>query len=182
MITKTNTACSLLLALTLATTARAADPPPTVPSVDLERYVGTWYEIAKIPNRFQDHCISNTTATYATRADGRLDVINRCVTEGGGEDVAKGIARVVDPATHAKLKVSFLNLFGWQLFWGDYWVLDLPEDYRTVIVGHPKRSYGWILSRTPTLSAERRAQLDQRLGELGYDPGVFANSLQAAEP
>jgi len=157
----------------------AAEPPSTVASVDLQRYMGQWYEIANIPNRFQRHCVSDTTATYAQRADGRVDVVNRCRKADGTFDEANGVARIVDAQTNAKLEVSFVQIFGWHLFWGDYWVLDLAPDYSTVIVGHPQRKYGWILSRTPTLSAEQRAQLSARLKELGYEASAFFDTKQA---
>ena len=150
--------------------ATAVDaPPPVVRQVDLERYAGDWYEIKKIPNRFQKQCAGNTTATYRVRNDGRLDVINRCLTLEGVWDEADGVARVVDPETNAKLEVSFVQLFGWQLFWGDYWILELAPDYSYAIVGHPQRRYGWILSRTRMLNID----LDTRLRELGYDPAAF---------
>ena len=169
-----------LLALGLAASAQtlAAESPPVVAHVDLQRYLGDWYEIKKIPNRFQRQCTGNTTATYSARDDGRLNVINRCLTDDGSWDQANGIARITDPATNAKLEVSFVQLFGWNLFWGDYWIVDLAADYSYVIVGHPQRSYGWILSRTPTLAVD----LDQRLRELGYDPADFEATRQGLKP
>lgn len=171
----------LLTLLALAACAlplRAAEPPPVVAHVDLARYLGTWYEIRKIPNRFQDHCAGDTTATYSARADSRLNVINRCLTQDGTWDEADGIARVVDPVSNAKLEVSFVQVFGWNLFWGDYWIVDLAPDYSYVIVGHPQRRYGWVLSRTPTLAVD----LDPRLRELGYDPADFTASPQGLKP
>jgi len=170
--------CVLALSLGIATQASATPPPPVVAHVDLTRYLGDWYEIKKIPNRFQDQCAGNTTATYSTRDDGRLNVINRCLTDDGSWDQAEGIARITDPATNAKLEVSFVRLFGWNLFWGDYWIVDLAADYSYVIVGHPQRSYGWILSRTPTLTVD----LDQRLRQLGYDPADFEATRQGLQP
>lgn len=170
--------CASLLALTAAAPVLAGDPPPVVGHVDIARYLGTWYEIRKIPNRFQSGCAGNTTATYSLRADGRLNVINRCLTKDGTWDEADGIARVVDPVSNAKLEVSFVQVFGWNLFWGDYWIVDLAPDYSYVIVGHPERRYGWILSRTPTLAVD----LDPRLRELGYDPADFAISPQGLKP
>ncbi len=170
--------CTALLALATAVPVRATEPPPVVAHVDIARYLGTWYEIRKIPNRFQSHCAGNTTATYSLRADGRLNVINRCLAADGTWDEADGIARIVDPATNAKLQVSFVQLFGWNLFWGDYWIVDLAPDYSHVIVGHPSRRYGWILSRTPALNVD----LAPRLRELGYDPAEFALSPQGVKP
>lgn len=154
------------------------NPPSTVDFVDLQRYSGSWYEIAKIPNRFQKYCVRNTTAHYTPRADGRLDVTNRCVTEDNSTDEANGIARIVDPKTNAKLEVSFVNLLGVQLFWGDYWIIALDEDYQTVIVGTPNRKYGWILSRTPTIDETRMTALKTQLWQQGYDPQQFRTSPQ----
>jgi apolipoprotein D and lipocalin family protein len=173
-------AAAILLALT-ATVVFGADrlpPPDTVPRVDLNRYLGSWYEIAGIPNRFQKHCRTNTMARYARRDDGRIEVINRCRDAKGDTDVAQGVARIVDSRSNAKLEVSFVSLFGWQLFWGDYWILDLAPDYAYAIVGTPDRRYGWILSRTPALDADSRKRIDARLRAAGYDPGAFVDTPQ----
>jgi len=170
--------CLALSVMLSGHAAVAAEPPPVVAQVDLKRYLGDWYEIKRIPNRFQAHCAGKTTATYAARDDGRLDVFNRCITRDGDWDEAVGVARVVDPISNAKLEVSFVKLFGWNLFWGDYWILDLSPDYSYAIVGHPQRRYGWILSRTPTLKTD----LDSRLRELGYDPAAFIATPQDAIP
>jgi apolipoprotein D and lipocalin family protein len=156
-------------------------PPETVSFVDLERYLGTWYEIAVIPNRFQKHCYGNTMAEYQRADQERIKVINSCLESDGQVDLAEGVARIVDPATNAKLEVSFVSLFGWQLFWGDYWVLDLAPDYSYVIVGTPDYRYGWLLSRTPVVSKELRNNLDERLRSLGYDPAAFVDTPQGIQ-
>ena len=150
----------------------------TVSSVDLKKYVGLWYEIAKIPNSFQKKCARNTTAVYSLREDGRIDVVNRCLESDGTIDEAKGIARVVDTTTHAKLEVSFVRILGLQLFWGDYWIIGLDSAYKFAIVGSPSRRYGWILSRTPALSPEDSAKANLLLKEQGYDPGDFVPTEQ----
>ena len=167
--------------MAFATTLQGDDnPPTTVARVDLDRYSGLWYEIAKIPNRFQDQCVSDTTAEYALREDGRIDVVNRCITVAGDPDEAQGVARIVDADTQARLEVSFVSLFGWYLFWGDYWVLGLAEDYAYSVVGHPERRYGWILSRTPTLDDEKLQHVRNLLSEQGYDPEDFEVTPQSA--
>jgi lipocalin/uncharacterized protein YbjT (DUF2867 family)/ligand-binding SRPBCC domain-containing protein len=124
----------------------------TVGSVDLRRYAGDWYEVARFPNRFQRQCLGDVRATYTVRPDGRLDVLNQCRTEGGAID-AKGIARIVDTRTSAKLKVRFAPaaLSFLPFVWGDYWILGLAADYSWSVVGSPDRNYLWILSRTPGL-------------------------------
>jgi apolipoprotein D and lipocalin family protein len=155
-----------------------AVPPNPVDRVDLKRYQGLWYEVARIPNRFQDHCVANTTAEYRLREDGGIRVLNRCLTRDGHWDEAQGIARVVDPNSNARLEVSFVSLFGWHLFWGDYWILDLAPDYSYAVIGTPERDYGWILSRTPHLSTSTRVDVNRALREQGYDPRDFDDSVQ----
>ena len=178
---------SALAAILLAGGAACHAPRPdgtplaTVTQVDLDRYAGRWYEIAKIPNRFQRQCISDTTATYTRNADGTVAVVNRCRTREGRFEEARAIARVVDPRTNAKLEVSFFSLLGWRPVWGDYWILALGHDYDYAVIGEPSRRYGWILSRTPTLSAATRVTIDRRLRELGYGPEQFEDSPHSAE-
>lgn len=155
----------------------ASEPTP-VGSVDLTRYVGTWYEIARLPNRFQRQCARNTTATYALMDDERISVINRCVTAAGKEIDAKGVARIVDSASNAKLAVSFFRVFGWHLFWGDYWIIGLDADYQYAVVGTPSRKYGWILSRSRSLTPDQRETIDTILRQNGYNPEQFIPTPQ----
>lgn len=157
-----------------------ADPvvPATVATVDLQRYLGRWCEIAKIPNRFQKQCASGTTAEYTLRADSTIEVRNRCAREDGRRAEAKGIAKVVDRASNAKLKVSFVRFLGLQLFWGDYWILGLGADYEYAIVGTPDRKYGWILSRTPRMTPDRLDAAFATLRSRGYDPARFEMTTQ----
>ena len=152
----------------------------TVDHVDLERYAGLWYEIAKIPNSFQKQCASGTTAEYALLDNGKVQVINRCRQSDGQEDSAEGVARVVDTKTNAKLQVSFVRIFGKNWFWGDYWIIGLEENYQWAIVGHPKRKYGWILARMPALSPEELERCHTILRQQGYDPDIFVPTVQEA--
>ena len=153
----------------------------TVSTVVLDRYTGQWYEIAKIPNRFQRQCISDTTANYARNADGTIAVVNRCRTRDGEFDEARAVARVVDPRTNARLEVSFFSLLGWRPVWGDYWILALGPNYDFAVIGEPSRRYGWILARTPTLPDATRDAINQRLRDLGYRPESFENSPHSAD-
>jgi apolipoprotein D and lipocalin family protein len=153
--------------------SKKTDRPEPVEFVDLERYAGLWYEIAKIPNRFQKKCSGETTALYSIREDGKIDVVNRCNDKTGKPIEAKGIAKVVDKESNAKLKVSFVRLLGIRLFWGDYWIIGLGDDYEYAIVGTPDRKYGWILSRTPSIPSETLDRIYQELRLQGYDPDVF---------
>jgi apolipoprotein D and lipocalin family protein len=168
----------LLLLLPLAADARAEKLPPlrTVPHVDLTRYMGTWYDIASFPQRFQKGC-TGTVATYTLRPDGTVEVLNRCARGAldGKVTAAKGRAKVVDRTTNAKLKVSFF----WP-FWGDYWVIDLGQDYEYAVVGHPNRNYLWILSRTPTMAPEVYEGILERLKQQHYDTTRLVRTLQAA--
>ena len=149
----------------------------TVTNVNLRRYVGKWFEIAKIPNRFQKKCVKNTTAEYILRDDGRITVINTCENRSGDKVIAKGIAKIVDTDSNAKLKVSFVRFLGISLFWGNYWIIGLDKDYSYAVVGEPKRKYGWILSRNPKLSPELRKKIEKILVEKGYDSARFVNTI-----
>src|SRR4051794_39147267 len=128
----------------------------TVPRVDLDRYLGEWHEVARFPNRFQKSCASDVVATYSKLDDGRIRVVNRCKMADGNIKDAEGVARVVDTATNARLKVRFAPaaLSFLSFVWGDYWVIGLADDYSWAVVGSPDRDYLWILAR--------RAQLDAR--------------------
>ncbi|MDY0298104.1 MAG: lipocalin family protein [Acidobacteriota bacterium] len=172
-------AAMTLVAAGISLTLHAESKPSleTVEKVDLERYMGRWYEIAKIPNRFQRKCARNTTAEYALRPDGRVTVVNRCTQKDGDESVSRGLARVVDAATNAKLKVSFVNLLGVRLFWGNYWIIGLDSGYRWVLVGEPERKYGWILAREPRLTPEQWDRARSTLRARGYDPSRFVTTL-----
>jgi apolipoprotein D and lipocalin family protein len=148
----------------------------TVARVDLSRYLGTWYDIASFPQRFQRGC-TGTTATYTLRGDGQIDVLNRCRRGSltAQESLAKGRARVVDRTTNAKLKVSFFRPF-----WGDYWIIDLGPNYEYAVVGHPSRDYLWILSRTPTMDGAVYEGILGRLREQGYEVQRLNRTQQQA--
>jgi len=150
-----------------------ADAPQAVAPVDLKRYMGRWYETAKIPNRFQKKCARGTTAEYELRADGTVLVVNSCLDHEGKRMVAEGIAKVTDPVTHAKLKVSFVRFFGLNLFWGDYWIVGLDREYQYAVVGVPSRKYGWILGRKPELSNEEWIAVKDILKSQGYEIQAF---------
>lgn len=173
-------ACLALLAGCAGRTPEA-EPLATVTSVDLERYAGRWYEIARLPNRFQRRCVSDTTAEYARNNDGTLAVANRCRLSDGRIDEARAVARVADPQTRAKLEVSFFSLWGWRPVWGNYWIVALGPGYEYAVVGEPGRRYGWILSRTPMLPAATRAEIDQWLRELGYEPERFEDTVHTTQ-
>lgn len=143
----------------------------TIPSLDLPRYLGDWYEIAKFPNRFQHKCTGFTKATYTALPDGRVQVENRCRLADGSTDVAIGVARQVGAANSPRLKVRFAPalLSFIPMVWGDYWIIDLDKDYGLAAVSEPGRDYLWILSRTPTVSKPAYDALVARLAGQGLD-------------
>ena len=152
----------------------AAPPLAVVPSVDLSRYVGKWYEIAKYPNRFQRGCVG-ATAVYTLAPDGkRVEVVNRCrEIDTGKERSVQGKARVVDPATNAKLSVTFFWPFS-----GDYWILAVGEEYEYAFVGTPDRKYLWFLARTPTIGDDLYGRLVDLAREREFDPERIERSAR----
>lgn len=145
----------------------------TVDFVDLKKYVGLWYEIAKIPNRFQSQCVKETTAKYTLKDNGEIEVVNSCIDSEGKLNKTEGIARVVDKKSNAKLEVSFFSILGWRPFWGDYWIIGLDENYQWAIVGTPSRKFGWILARQPKLEKETLDKIFSILKQQGYNPKDF---------
>jgi apolipoprotein D and lipocalin family protein len=179
-----HTLAASLVTLALTTPACAADapgtPPPLqpLPSLDVAAYMGTWYQVAWFPNRFQKQCVSDTQAVYRQRDDGRIEVLNRCRLADGRMDDADGIARPagstlrdnrLSPAT---LEVSFLPaLLRWIPAWGSYWVVALADDGRYAVVSEPQRQYLWVLARAPRLSAEDEATIRSLLTRQGFELG-----------
>lgn len=157
-----------------------ADEVRPVAKVELDRYLGDWYEVARFPNRFQKQCTGNVTARYEKRVDGDIDVINRCDIEGGKTDEAVGRGRVVDTVSNARLKVRFApDWLGWVPFvWANYWIIDLAKDYSYAAVGDSSRDYLWILSRTPAMDAKEYEAVVNRLTEQGFDTAKLVRTPQ----
>ena len=137
-----------------------------MPHVELKKYLGKWYEVAHLPARFQEGC-SDTTATYTLSEDGSISVLNEC-RRNGKVKRAKGKAKVVDKNSGAKLKVTFF----WP-FYGDYWIINLGDNYDYAVVGTPNRKYLWILSRTPQMDDK----LFSRLKDFGKSKGFGIENL-----
>ncbi len=130
---------SILFLISCASSQNNDLPPlTTLEQVDLNKYAGLWYEVAKIPNSFQDQCAYGTTAEYKIQKDGSIQVINKCYDENGEPDIADGVANVVDKKTNAKLEVSFVSFLGIRPFWGDYWIIGLDKNYQwaAIIIGN----------------------------------------------
>jgi len=162
----------LILACLACVTCAAHHPPlDTMERVDLHRYQGRWYEIARLPNWFQKEC-TRSMATYTLLKSGKVGVRNQCDTAGGLTKISRGTASVVDRETNAKLEVVFDNWFS-RLFpfftKGNYWILYLDADYTRVIVGTPDRKYLWIMARTPNLDDAVYQDLVTRCTALGFD-------------
>lgn len=159
--------------------ALASDGPKPAPltsvrTVDLKRYVGRWYEIARYPNRFQRECASDTTAEYELKPNGKVRVVNTCRKSDGASKKASGTAKVVDPS-NARLKVTFF----WP-FYGDYWIIGLDPEYRWAVVGEPGRKYLWILSRTAQMTEADYQQAVEQARAAGYDPQRLIKTPQSA--
>ena len=172
--------CAVLLQTSALATAQAnaqanlvveLQPVKTIPSIDVARYLGTWYEIAKFPNWFQRKCLSGTNANYQLKEDGNVKVTNRCKVEGGEMAQAIGTARQIGGATSPKLEVRFAPdwLAALPFVWGDYWVIDLDPQYQLAAVSDPRREYLWILSRTPKVNQKSYDDLLQRLITQQFD-------------
>jgi apolipoprotein D and lipocalin family protein len=143
----------------------------TIATLDVPRYLGTWYEIAKFPNWFQKKCASNTKAVYSAKPDGNLRVLNSCKTAAGETSEAEGLARQIGSKDSPKLEVRFAPewLSFLPLVWGDYWVIDIDSQYQLAAVSDPRREYLWVLSRTPQLDPKVYADLLQRLKQQQFD-------------
>jgi apolipoprotein D and lipocalin family protein len=179
MASMKNSAILVPLAILCAALCACAGPgsfdpakaPPTVARVELARYQGTWYEIARLPMWFQRDCL-RSQATYGLLESGNVSVLNECDTVSGGKESIRGRARSVDAKTNARLEVRFDNWFA--VFipsqpQGNYWILYLDEAYRTVIVGTPDRDNLWIMARTPTIDEARYAELVGIARSLGFE-------------
>ena len=154
------------------TEQKAVAPIKTIASLDVARYQGTWYEIAKFPNWFQRKCIADTNATYKIKEDGNVSVTNRCTFENNEKGEALGTARQIGDSTSPKLEVRFAPAWlGFlPLVWGDYWVIDIDPEYQLAAVSDPRREYLWILSRTKSVDQSRyQALLSRLVNENGFN-------------
>lgn len=150
------------VALLLSTSCQSQELT-TVAELDLERYMGTWYEVARLPNSFEKglECI---TATYKLQPNGKVAVINRGKKANGAVSQVQGVAWVPDKSEPGKLKVRFFWPFA-----GKYWIVHIDANYRFALVGEPKRKYFWILSRTPELDKDTLQELTRIAEQKGFD-------------
>ena len=174
-----------ILALKFAARAVAADNQTAiqpVPAIDLNKYAGQWYEIARLPNRFEKSCAADVKATYILQENGKITVINECKKANGDLKIAIGEARQADKkGPNSKLEVrfapSFLSLL--PFVWGDYWVIELSPNYDYAVIGTPKRDYLWILSRSPQMDDALYQQLLQKIAGHGYNINRISKTKQS---
>ena len=162
----------------------AAAPLPTQDWVDLARYAGRWYEVARLPNRYQDQCSGDVVATYTPLPDGRITVVNECRKEDGQTTRVEGVARRADdrgPAARLKVRFAPAWLSLLPFVWGDYWIVELDHDYRHAVVGDPSRKYLWILSRTPVMDPTTYESLVTAAGRLGFDATRLVRTPQSSQ-
>jgi apolipoprotein D and lipocalin family protein len=165
-----------LIAATAGLMMAGSEPPlETVRHVDLSRYVGRWFEIARYPNSFERKCDRDVTAEYSIRENGNIRVINACVNRTGRIERSEGTAKVVDASTNAKLKVTFF----WP-FYGKYWIIGLSDEYEYAVVGEPSRQYLWILSRAPVMPDAVYQRILHQIAASGYEPQKLAKTTQTA--
>lgn len=165
---------SALICMVLLFSACSSKNPPlqTVQKVDINRYLGTWYEIARYEHFFEKDC-KNVSANYSILDEQTIKVINRCTNMLTNEKKeAIGRAYATDD-TNSKLKVSFFRPF-----YGDYWVMILDENYDYVVVGTPSREYLWILARKPILDEKIKNEILQKLPTLGFDASKLIWTIQ----
>lgn len=165
--------------------AQATEPLPVRPieRLDLPRYLGTWHEWAKFPNRFQRDCARGTQAIYSALPGGRVRVLNSCQRTDGSLLEAQGVAQRDTEGEGARLRVRFapdwLDWLAW--VWAPYWVVDLDPHYQLAAVSEPGRNYLWVLSRNPEFDPAAYAALLVRLSAQGFDVGRLERT-PAAQP
>lgn len=175
---------ALLILAAAASRAAAQAPLRVVEQVDYARYAGTWFEIARLPFKYQEKCSSDVTATYEPRPDGRITVTNRCREAGGQMREAEGVARRVEGRPPSVLKVRFAPAFlsFLPMVWGDYQVIALGAEYDHVMVGTPDRKYLWILARTPRVDEALYRSLVEQARSQGFDVTALIDTRHTATP
>ena len=149
-------------------------PLKTVGHVDVEKYLGRWYEIAKFPQGFEKDC-TNVIANYSLRDDGKVSIVNSCLKDGEPK-FAEGIASIDDKNSNAKLDVQFQWPFS-----GKYWIIALAPDYSYAVVGHPNRKFLWILNRKPVMDSMTYNHLVLLAAGRGFDIRRLVKTVQDTE-
>ena len=171
----------VVAALGVMAEVSGSDSLEPVAAVDLTRYAGQWYEIARLPNRFQTSCAGEVTATYSMLPSRQIQVVNACRKDNGETMRAEGRARLAEPnGTGSRLKVRFAPAWlSWvPQVWADYWILALAPDYSYAVVGTPDRQYLWVLSRTPQMDEATYQRLTRQVSEKGFPTGKLVRTRQ----
>jgi apolipoprotein D and lipocalin family protein len=173
-------AAALLLG---APPARAQTPLPTVDKVDFVRWAGTWYEIARLPNKLEQLCVGDVSTEFKLRGMRTYDLVTRCRRADGTEEVDVGIARVQDTTTNAKMEWRFLPLAlaWWPFAWSDYWIVDLAPDYSYAMAAMPSRESLWILARRTDMDGATYERLVAKARALGFDTAKLIRTRHAAQ-
>ncbi|WP_119155695.1 lipocalin family protein [Caldimonas tepidiphila] len=166
----------------VATHGGGGEDPRTVPLLDLDRYAGDWYEVARLPTALERGCSRDASTRYTLRGDDTLVVTNRCVQDDGSVEAVTGIAQQPDPAAPGKLKLSFApDMLRWLPFtWADYWVLHVDDDYSHAVVGTPERDHLWLLSRTPRMDDTTFHRLASLAAGQGYEVHRLRRTVQTS--
>ncbi|MET0649569.1 MAG: lipocalin family protein [Pyrinomonadaceae bacterium] len=171
----------LCAALMVKGQRKEKEPLRVVPSVDLPRYAGLWYEVARLPNRFEEKCAGDVTAEYALDGTDRLKVVNRCRKQDGKMSEAVGEAKLADrKGPNSRLKVRFAPAFlsFLPVVWGNYQIIELAPDYSYAVVGAPDRKYLWVLSRTPQMDEATYQRLTEAARTQGFDVSRLIRTKQ----
>ena len=173
--------CVAMLSTVGMAYAEGRPPLRVVPEVDLVRYSGQWYEIARFPNRFQRRCAGEVTATYTLQPNGKISVLNRCRLENGEEIQARGVARPAgkeQPNSILKVRFAPAILSFLPQVWGDYQIIALSPDYTHALVGDSERKYLWVLSRSPQMDDDVFDQLVEEARSQGFDTSRLQRTRQ----
>lgn len=171
----------LLMANSMPASAQAGSPV-AVEHADVDRYMGVWYEIARLPNRLERDCATDVTSVYERRTDTAIRVTYVCRRSDGEEERTQGVARVRDTVSHAKLEMRFapLALAWWPFVWDDWWILELAPEYTHMVVGDPSRQTLWILARTRDMDEATYRRLVAAAAAQGYDTASLVRTPQSA--
>jgi len=170
----------LFLLLSLSALAQTREPQAAA-HVDADRYMGDWYEIARLPNRLERDCASDVTSTYERRTEEAIRVTYRCRDADGEAQRIRGVARIRDMASHAKLEMRFapLALAWWPFVWDDWWILEVTPAYTQMMVGDPSRQTLWIFARTRDMSDADYAAFVAHAADQGYDTRKLVRTPQS---
>lgn len=156
--------------------------PATVEKVDLNRFMGRWYEMARLPYFTERRCVANVMADYRLGDDGMVHVHNRCQYKDGRIGQAKGVARVLDYGRNARLQISFRMLYGVYVFWDDYWIIGLGADYDYALIGQPTKNRAWVLARDPSSDSQKVDAWLNEFADKGFPATGFLRTRQDGLP